>query len=80
METLWHDLCYGFRMLRKNPGLTIAATLSLAIGIGANSAIFSVTNALLLRPLPTGMPTGWASSERPPLTSTDWFSPVKSRR
>src|SRR5713101_6691088 len=52
METLWHDLAFGIRMLFKNPRFTAVAILSLAIGIGANSAIFSVTNVLLLRPLP----------------------------
>jgi len=49
---LWQDLQYGVRTLRKNLGLTLVIILSLAIGIGANSAIFSVTDALLLRPLP----------------------------
>lgn len=51
MESLWQDLAYGLRMLVKNARFTVVAVLSLAIGIGATSAIFSVTNALLLRPL-----------------------------
>ncbi len=56
MRTVVQDLRYGIRMLMKNPGLTFVIVLSLAIGIGANSALFSVTSTLLLKPLPYAHP------------------------
>jgi predicted permease len=77
MNTFLRDVLYALRTFTKNPGFAAAAVLSLAIGIGANTAIFSITNALLLRPLP------YQNAERlvilwnrsPGLNITqDWFS------
>src|SRR5213080_699892 len=56
MNSFWHDLRYGWRMLVKHKGFTVVAVLSLALGIGANTALFSVLDAVLLKTLPVKEP------------------------
>src|SRR2546423_15611960 len=68
MSTLSQDLKFGARLLMKSPGFTAVAALSLALGIGANTTIFTLVNAVLLNPLPVEDPSKlvsvWTTDER----------------
>jgi predicted permease len=74
LQTFWQDACYGVRTLRKSPGFTAVAVLTLALGIGANSAMFSVVNGILLRSLPFKEPSRLVTVlDTKPSKGVDWL-------
>src|ERR1044072_6676656 len=90
VEDLWQDVLFGLRVLRRNPVFSLVAIVTLALGIGANTALFSITNAVVFRPLPYPAPerrlTLWecsAKSERArvivsPANYLDWREQTRS--
>ena len=86
MSTLRQDLAYGFRVWAKTPTLALVAAFSLALGIGANTTIFSLVNALMLRPVPVREPgrlvsvfTSWEGGGRYRSSSYPDYEDIRDR-
>jgi hypothetical protein len=78
IESIWQDLKYGARVLRANPGFTAVAVISLALGIGANAALFQLIDAVMLRSLPVKAPEQLVRIGLPPnsgRTGSIWYQP-----
>ena len=79
MENFFKDIRFGFRSIIKRPGFSLIAIVTLALGIGANSAIFSVVNGVLWRPLPYPKPQqlvmAWTDHQARGGPAQEWFSP-----